>query len=62
MEILHKNIELIPEFLKVPLLVLRFSFYTLKTFLVMLSVILLYILTILLSTISVTGHQICANN
>ena len=61
MEILHKNIELIPEFLKVPLLVLRFSFYTLKT-LVMLSVILLYILTILLSTISVTGHQICANN
>ena len=61
MEILHKNIELIPEFLKVPLLVLRFSFYTLKT-LVMLSVILLHILTILLSTISVTGHQICANN
>ena len=48
MESLHKNIQLMLEFLKAPFLVLRFSYYTLMTFLIMLSVILLYMLMILL--------------
>ena len=38
---LHKNIQLMLEFLKAPFLVPHFSYYTLMTFLVMLSVILL---------------------
>ena len=38
---LHKNIQLMLEFLKAPFLVLHFSYYTLMTFLMMLSVILL---------------------
>ena len=38
---LHKNIQLVLEFLKTSFLVLHFSYYTLTTFLVMLSVILL---------------------
>ena len=46
---LHKNIQLMQEFLKGPFLVLHFSYYTLMTFLMMLSVILLSILMILLS-------------
>ena len=41
MERLHMNIQLILEFLKGPFLVLHFSYYTLMTFLTMLSVILL---------------------
>ena len=45
---LHKNIQLMLEFLKAPLLVLHFSYYTLMTFLTMLSVILLSMLMILL--------------
>ena len=40
MEILHKNIQLMREFLKAPFLVLHFSYYTLMTFLMMLFVIL----------------------
>ena len=48
---LHKNIQLMLEFLKVPFLVLHFSYYTLMTFL-MLSVILLSMLIILLSTLN----------
>ena len=43
MESLHKNIQLIGEFLKAPFLVLHFLYYTLMTFLMMLSVILLSI-------------------
>ena len=50
------------EFLKAPLLVLHFSYYTLMTFLMMLSVILLSMLMILLSILSVIGHTICGNN
>ena len=42
--------------------VLHFSYYTLMTFLMMLSVILVYMLTILLSTLSVIRHLICGNN
>ena len=44
---LHKNIQLMLEFLKVLFLVLPFSYYTLMTFLMMLSVILLFMLMIL---------------
>ena len=61
MESLHKNIQLMREFLKAPFLVLHFSFYTLMIFL-MLSVILLSMLMILLSILSVIGHLICGNN
>ena len=59
---LHKNIQLILEFLKAPFLVLHFSYYTLMTFLMMLSVILLSMLMILLFILSVTRHLICGNN
>ena len=41
---------------------LRFSYYTLMTFLMMLSVILLSMLMILLSTQNVIRHLICGNN
>ena len=47
MKSLHKNIQLMLDFLKGPLLVLHFSCYTLMTFLAMLSVILLSMLMIL---------------
>ena len=50
------------EFLKAPFLVLHFSYYTLMTFLMMLSVILESMLMILLSILSGTGHLICGNN
>ena len=56
----HKNIQLMLEFLKAPFLVLHFSYYTLMTFL-MLSVILLSMLMILLSILSVIRHLICGN-
>ena len=49
---LLKNIQLMPEFLKVPFLVLHFSYYTLMTLLLMLSVILLSMLIIQLSILS----------
>ena len=49
MESLHKNIQLMREFLKAPFLVLHFSYYTLMIFLMMLSVILPSMLMILLS-------------
>ena len=48
MESLHKNTQLMLEFLKAPFLVLHFSCYTLMTFLTMLPVILLSMLMILL--------------
>ena len=59
---LHKNIQLMLEILKAPFLVLHFSYYTLMTFLMMLSVILLSMLMILLSFLSVIRHLICDNN
>ena len=58
----HKNIQLMLEFLKVPFLVLHFSYYTLLIFLMMLSIILLSMLMILLSILSVIRHLICGNN
>ena len=58
--IIHKNIQLMLEFLKAPFLVLHlpihFSYYTLMTFLMMLSAILLSMLMILLSFLSVIRH------
>ena len=62
MESLHKNIQLMLEFLKALFLVLHFSYYTLMIFLTMLSVILLSMLMILLTILSVIGHLICGNN
>ena len=59
---LHKNIQLMLEFLKAPFFVLHFSYYKLMTFLMILSVILLSILMILLSPVSAIGHLICGNN
>ena len=61
MESLHKNIQLMLEFLKAPFLVLHFYCYTLMTFLTMLSVILLSMLMILLFILSVIRHLICCN-
>ena len=55
MEKLQKNVQLMLEFLKTPLLFLYFSYYTLMTFLMMLSVMLLSMLLILFSTLKVTG-------
>ena len=62
MESLYKNIQLILEFLKDPFLVVHFSCCILITFLMVLSVILLYMLMILLSILSVIRHLICGNN
>ena len=59
---LHKNIQLMLEFLKDSFLILHFSYFTLMIVLVMLSVILLSILMILLSTLNVIRHLICGNN
>ena len=56
---LHKNIQLMLVFLKGLFLVLHFSYSTLMTFLMMLSVILLPMLMTLLSTLNVTRHLIC---
>ena len=61
-ESLHKNIQLMLEFLKGPFLVLHFSCCNLMTFLTMLSGILLSMLMILLFILSVTKHLICGNN
>ena len=47
------------EFLNVPFLVLRFSYYVLMMLLIKLSVILLRMLRMLLSTLSVITHLIC---
>ena len=62
MDILHKNFQLMLEFLKAPFLVLHFSYYILMTFLVILFVMLLSILMKLLSILSVIRHLICGNN
>ena len=59
---LLKNTQLMVEFLKGPFLVLHFSYYTLITFLIMLSVIKLFMLMILLSTLNMIRHLICGNN
>ena len=58
----HMNTQLMLEFLEASFLVLHFSYYTLITFLMMQSVILLFMLMILMSTLSVISHLICGNN
>ena len=58
---LHKNIQLMLEFVKGSFLVLHFSYYTSMTFL-MLSVMLLSMRVILISTLSQIKHLICDNN
>ena len=58
---LHEIIQLMLEFLKGPFLVLHFSYYTLITFLMMLSVIFVSMLMILLSTLNVIRHLVCGN-
>ena len=60
-ESLHKNIQLMLELLKAAFLVLQFSYCTLMTFLMMLSVILLFMLIILLSGLSVIRHDLWKN-
>ena len=62
MENILKNIQLMLEFLKSHFLVLHFSCCILMTFLMMLSVILLSMLTILLSILSAIRHLICDSN
>ena len=58
----HKNIQLMLESLKVQFLVIYSSYYTLKTFLMMMPVILLSVLLILLSTVIISRYVICVNN
>ena len=58
---LHKNIQLMLVFLKGLFLVLHFSYYTLMTFLMILSVILISMLMILLFSLNVIRHLICGN-
>ena len=62
MESLHKNIQLILEFLKAPFVVVHFFCCILMTFLMTLSVILLSMLIILLSILTVIRHLVCDNN
>ena len=62
MESLHKNIQLMLEFLNAPFLVLNISYYRLMTLQTMLSVVLLSILMVLLSVLSFIRHLICGNN
>ena len=62
MESLHKNTQLILEFLKVPFVDVHFSCCILVTVRMTLSVILLSMLIILLSILTVIKHRICDNN
>ena len=59
---LWKNIQLTLKFLKAPLLVLHFSYYTLMNFVMMLSVVLSSMLMILLSILSGIRHLTHGNN
>ena len=59
---IHKSIQLMLELLKATILVEHFSYHLLMTFLMMLSVIFLSMLTILHSVLSVIRHLICGNN
>ena len=58
---LHYNIQLMLELVKALLLVLHFSYYTLMSFLLMLSVELLSMLMIIPSILGVIRHLICGN-
>ena len=56
---LHMNNQVMLGFVKIPLLVLHYSYYTLMTFLMMSSVVLLSV-TMLLSTLNVISHPVTA--
>ena len=58
---LHKNIQVMLGFLKPTFMTLHISYYTLITFLLMLSVILASMMIILLSTLSMIRYLICDN-
>ena len=58
---LHKNIQLMLEFLKGPFFVLHRACYTVRIFLMMLSVILLCMLMIVLSTQCDQASDLCNN-
>ena len=60
--ILHKNIQLMLEFLQASFLFQHFFYYILTTILVMLSVILISMLMMLLSILSVIRHLIRGSN
>ena len=62
MESYYKIIWEMLEFLRAPFLVLHFSYYTMMTFLMMLSVILLSMLMLLLSTLIVIKYLIRGNS
>ena len=57
----EKNFQSVLKFLKGPFMVLLFSYCTLMTFLMMLSVVLLSTLMILLSMLNVIRDLICGN-
>ena len=59
---LHKNFQLMLEFLETPFLILLFSYHTLTIFPKMLSVILLSMQMTLLTIVCVIRHLICGNN
>ena len=59
---LHKNIQLMPEFLKAPFLVLHFFLLYINGLPDMLFVIFLSMLVVLLSILSVIRHLIFGNN
>ena len=59
MEGFRKNVLLMLRLLKAPFLVLVFFYYTFMNFLVMLSIVMLYMLMALLSTENVVGNLIC---
>ena len=59
---LHINTQLMMDFFKESFLVLRISYYTLMTFLMMLSAILLSMLMMLFSILSVIRYLICGKN
>ena len=58
----HKNIQLMLEFLKATFLAPHFSYYSLMTSLMMLFVLFLSMLMIIPSTLNVIRHLICGNN
>ena len=62
MESLHKNFQLMLEFLEAPFLVLHFSYNTLMIFLTLLYVILLSMRMIIISILSVIRDLIRGNN
>ena len=62
MGLLHKNLQLMLEFFKVPFLFAHFSYYTLMTFQKMVLVILRSMVIILPSMGSVIRCMICGNN